>query len=360
MIQASVAPTERMWTGNRAGIRSRGWALLDVYCLYRNECGCFHVHRAVVWGLPFLLFLLPLSLPSLLSPSPLSFLFRFSSPRPPLSLKVFAQSGSAQSGSTFRSYNPVPPILMDAVEYLLHLCLLALSSPLKVAFLPPPHPFWNFLFLSLVIVCITVSSISQKRWAKVGPACGIRSGSFSCAHQFSHHSCTSTHLHTDLCLPTSSSPHLFLVTSHTSRPALSNGTLYTLIYTLTGSFPKKNSKSLNDISPFPPPSSTLWLLPLLSQHLSFPSRALSYSPHSPLTSYPPRRRLLCVVLRLLGDCPRAGLFATTTLSRPWNSVATTAWLGLALAAIYAFYAVFASPSQDKLSGIWGGCSFTFH
>ena len=25
-----------------------------------------------------------------------------------------------------------------------------------------------------------------------------------------------------------------------------------------------------------------------------------------------------------------------------------------------FYAVFASPSQDKLSGIWGGCSFTFH
>ena len=25
-----------------------------------------------------------------------------------------------------------------------------------------------------------------------------------------------------------------------------------------------------------------------------------------------------------------------------------------------FYVVFASPSQDKLSGIWGGCSFTFH
>ena len=25
-----------------------------------------------------------------------------------------------------------------------------------------------------------------------------------------------------------------------------------------------------------------------------------------------------------------------------------------------FYAVFASPSQDKLSGIWGGCSFSFH
>jgi len=49
--------------------------------------------------------------------------------------------------------------------------------------------------------------------------------------------------------------------------------------------------------------------------------------------------------------PRAGLFTATTLSRPWNSVATTAWLGLALAASYAFYAVFASPSQDKLSGI---------
>ena len=55
---------------------------------------------------PVLLFLLPLSLSSLLSPSPPAFLFRFSSPRPPLSLKVFAQSGSAQRGSTFRSYNP--------------------------------------------------------------------------------------------------------------------------------------------------------------------------------------------------------------------------------------------------------------
>ena len=31
------------------------------------------------------------------------------------------------------------------------------------------------------------------------------------------------------------------------------------------------------------------------------------------------------------------------------------WLLFAL-----FYAVFASPSQDTLSGLWGGCSFTFH
>ena len=67
-----------------------------------------------------------------------------------------------------------------------------------------------------------------------------------------------------------------------------------------------------------------------------------------------------LVLRIFGYCPRAGLFAAATLSRFWNSVATNAWLGFALAAFCAFYAVFASPSQDKLSGLWGGCSFTFH
>ena len=67
-----------------------------------------------------------------------------------------------------------------------------------------------------------------------------------------------------------------------------------------------------------------------------------------------------LVLRIFGYCPRAGLFAAATLCRFWNSVATNAWLGFALAAFCAFYAVFASPSQDKLSGLWGGCSFTFH
>ena len=69
---------------------------------------------------------------------------------------------------------------------------------------------------------------------------------------------------------------------------------------------------------------------------------------------------LNAVLRIFGYCPRAGLFAAATLCRFWNSVATNAWLGFALAAFCAFYAVFASPSQDKLSGLWGGCSFTFH
>ena len=57
--------------------------------------------------------------------------------------------------------------------------------------------------------------------------------------------------------------------------------------------------------------------------------------HSPSlitpTSPPFRRRLLRIVLRFFGCCPRAGLFAATTLSRFWNSVATYAWLGLALA-----------------------------
>ena len=76
--------------------------------------------------------------------------------------------------------------------------------------------------------------------------------------------------------------------------------------------------------------------------------------HSPSLITPPApfpAPTLRIVLRFFGYCPCAGLFAATTLSRFWNSVATNAWLGLALAGHYAFYAVFASPSQDKLSGL---------
>ena len=69
--------------------------------------------------------------------------------------------------------------------------------------------------------------------------------------------------------------------------------------------------------------------------------------HRLLFPMPPRR----IVLSIFGYCPRAGLFAAATLCRFWNSVATIAWLGFALAAFRAFYAVFASPSQDKLSGL---------
>ena len=42
------------------------------------------------------------------------------------------------------------------------------------------------------------------------------------------------------------------------------------------------------------------------------------------TRPPFRRRLLRIVLRFFGYCPRAGLFAATTLSRFWKSVATNA------------------------------------
>ena len=103
------------------------------------------------------------------------------------------------------------------------------------------------------------------------------------------------------------------------------------------------------------------IFPPLSCSYRFSFHVLFASfPHSLLTPPPFRRRLLRIVLRFLGNCRRAGLFAATTLSRFWNSVATNAWLGLALVVACAFYAVFASPSQDKLSGFWGGCSFTFH
>ena len=107
---------------------------------------------------------------------------------------------------------------------------------------------------------------------------------------------------------------------------------------ISPSFPLRTP--LLDISPFIP---SLLDSPFTSSFL--------IPPPSLLTSPPFRRRLLRIVLRFLGDGPRAGLFAATTLSRFWNSVATNAWLGLALAVTCAFYAIFASPSQDKLSGI---------
>ena len=113
-----------------------------------------------------------------------------------------------------------------------------------------------------------------------------------------------------------------------------------------------SSNSLDDISR----SSSLYLTPPplpSSLHIKIiNSHSCSHSPSLITPTSPPfRRRLLRIVLRFFGYCPRAGLFTATTLSRFWNSVATYAWLGLALAVSCAFYAVFASPSQDKLSGL---------
>ena len=95
------------------------------------------------------------------------------------------------------------------------------------------------------------------------------------------------------------------------------------------------------------------LLPLLLIFMiinSQPCHNLSPSLLTP-TGFFFRCRPQRIVLRIFGCCPRAGLFAAATLCRFWNSVATNAWLGFALAAFCAFYAVFASPSQDKLSGL---------
>ena len=59
---------------------------------------------------------LPLFLPHLFSPSTPAFPLRFPSPPPLLSLKVFAQSGLAQRGSTFCRYHPkwLPAAMSDA------------------------------------------------------------------------------------------------------------------------------------------------------------------------------------------------------------------------------------------------------
>ena len=89
----------------------------------------------------------------------------------------------------------------------------------------------------------------------------------------------------------------------------------------------------------------------------------------------PKKTVLPSVLRLFGCWPgtrhwtlRFWYFSTSLGFRPSCTclpqlLPTSPFVlsrGFALAASRAFYAVFASPSQDTLSGIWGGCSFTFH
>ena len=63
-----------------------------------------------------------------------------------------------------------------------------------------------------------------------------------------------------------------------------------------------------------------------------------------------------------GFAPLPGILLLPPLRRSWTCAFATAWLGLALAILRAFHAVFASPSQDRLNGFWGGCNvsrFTF-
>ena len=174
----------------------------------------------------------------------------------------------------------------------------------------------------------------------MGPACGILSGSSSCARQFSHHSFTSTHLRNDLCLPPSSQLHL-LTTPHSSNHILSNCTLHNLFYIFHLFFKKK---TLHKISHYFPKYSTLDFS-LTSPYTHCVTLLLPCIIPSP----PP---LAWHSFTLVECLPSRRAFTATTLSRPWNSVASTAWLGLALAASYALYAAFGSPSQaHKLSGI---------
>ena len=161
-------------------------------------------------------------------------------------------------------------------------------------------------------------------------------------------------------LPTPFSPYFSFAPPHISRSGLSTETFYPSFCPPT---PFLFLQILLMISPGLPLCTSLLRLHLPSSlHIKIiNSNPCYHSPSLITPTFPTSwRRLLRIVLRFFGDCPRAGLFAATTLSRFWNCVATYAWLGLALAVSCAFYAVFASPSQDKLSGLWGGCSFTFH
>ena len=168
------------------------------------------------------------------------------------------------------------------------------------------------------------------------PACGILSGSSCWAHPSPYHSFISAHT----CL-------VFLLHFHPTSSLL---------------------------SPIPRPglsTETIYQVFILLQHFLFIEILLMISPGLSLcTSL--LRLLLPSSLHIMIINSQSLLplslthyshplpFPRSLLSRFWNSVATYAWLGLALAVSCAFYAVFASPSQDKLSGLWGGCSFTFH
>ena len=127
----------------------------------------------------------------------------------------------------------------------------------------------------------------------------------------------------------SSSNFLFLPTPpfvffHVPSPVLSTGIFSPIFYSYTLSLLMRSSCLL---------LRTQLLRLLLPSFLLF--KIINSQPchnQSPplLTPIGPlfRRRLLRIVLRFFGCCPRAGLFAATTLCRFWNSVATNAWLGL--------------------------------
>ena len=101
------------------------------------------------------------------------------------------------------------------------------------------------------------------------------------------------------------------------------------------------------------PTSTLWvsgfikpLSPILTgYHCPLPSNILLHVPFCPFTTFHvslgilPSRRAFC--------CCR-------WCAAPGTSAFAIAWLGLALAILRAFPAFFASPSQEILSGHWGG------
>jgi len=118
-----------------------------------------------------------------------------SSPPPLLSLKVFAQSGSAQRGSTFCSYHPkwllaamsdasrlVPPMIFshhcalflcaayDSGAAYVDGCCGSLAALLSLGTLLTTSgrvfTITCSLLLSFVLVCCLFFSIPQKRWAK--------------------------------------------------------------------------------------------------------------------------------------------------------------------------------------------------
>ena len=130
----------------------------------------------------------------------------------------------------------VPPMLMDAVDHLLHFCLLALSSPLRSRFYH--HPFLEALYSSLLRLFVFSSPPFHRRgglsgtslWHIVRPVL-LRSSILSPLIYFNippQRPLSSTFFQTS---PLGNLSHF--------KPYLVQWQLHTLIYIFTGSFKKK-------------------------------------------------------------------------------------------------------------------------
>ena len=224
------------------------------------------------------------------------------------------------------SMMPVPTMLMDVGDHLPHVswhsphCFRSRFSSYPVL-LDALNPFF----------CPCLDSFLLPLTDDVGSvrsACDILSGPSSWSRQFSHHALTNHFLQQSLWLPL---PSTFDQTSPLGN--LSYFQPYLVLWQSTHfdlyfhRYNKKNKISLRNLSPYLHPFSAH------NSPLTFP--------HISLTPYPPRHRLPCIVLRLMSDCPRAGLLLPPLCAAP----------GIALQPLPGWAALWLLPALSTLSSL---------